>query len=100
MVTVDRRRGFLEGVARVCRAVAVVLGLLSVGHLIAWANRWYVTEQFARSLGTEDLDFAVWVYERMAIVHETLLTAVVLAVVGVALAVLGARLYAWGRRQP
>jgi hypothetical protein len=98
MVTVDRRRGFLEGVARVCRAVAVVLALLSAGHLIAWANRWYVTEQQARSMWSEGIDFAVWVYERMALVHETLLTAVLLALAAVTVAVLGRRVDPWARR--
>jgi hypothetical protein len=98
MVTVDRRRGFLDGVARVCRAVAVVLALLSAGHLIAWANRWYVTEQQARSMWSEGIDFAVWVYERMALVHETLLTAVLLALAAVTVAVLGRRVDPWARR--
>ncbi|OLT54537.1 hypothetical protein BJF88_08365 [Cellulosimicrobium sp. CUA-896] len=69
-----------------------MLGLLSAGQLIAWANRWYVTEQLARSLGSEDADFAVWVYERMALAHEALLTGVILGVAAATLLAAGARL--------
>ncbi|WP_171905283.1 hypothetical protein [Cellulosimicrobium cellulans] len=71
---------------------------MSAGNLIAWANRWYVTEQLARSLGSEDRDFAVWVYERMVLAHEALLTGVLLALAAVAVAVLGRRIDLWARR--
>jgi hypothetical protein len=74
-----------------CRLLAVVLGVLGAGSLVAWANRWYVTRQLARSLDGEDADFAVWVYERMALAHEALLTGVLLALAATTLAVLGRR---------
>ncbi|MFC8923756.1 hypothetical protein [Cellulosimicrobium sp. NPDC057127] len=99
MVAVEPESTFTGRVTRISRVLAVVLGLLSVGNLVAWANRWYITERFAPSLGSEDGDFAVWMYERMAVVHETLLTAVVLGLAGAALAVLGARLDARARRR-
>lgn len=98
MAVADRRIEGLARLARWCRVVAVVLALLSAGNLIAWANRWYVTRQFARSLRSEDRDFAVWVYERMVLAHEALLTGVLLAAAAVAAAALGRRIDAWVRR--
>lgn len=100
MAVADRRTEVLARLARWCRVVAVVLALLSVGNLIAWANRWYVTEQFARSLGSGDRDFAVWVYERMALAHEALLTGVLLAAAAVAVAALRRWIDASVRRAP
>ena len=98
MSVADRRIEGLARVSRWCRVVAVVLALLSCANLIAWANRWYVTRQFARSLRSEDRDFAVWVYERMVRAHEALLTGVLLALAAVAVAVLRRRIEAWVRR--
>ena len=52
----------------------------------------YVTTRFARSLDSEDADFARVVYERMEQVHETLLAAALLLLAAGAAATLGSRL--------
>lgn len=92
MVVETRNTVVLRAAIRWCRIVATVLGTLGVVNLIAWANRWYVSTQFARSLDSEDADFVRWVYERMEQVHETLLTAVLLLLAAGTAATLGARL--------
>jgi hypothetical protein len=92
MVAETRKTFALRTGARWCRIVAAVLGALGAGTLIAWANRWYVTAQFARSLDSEDADFARWLYERMEHVHESLLTAALLLLAAGVAATLGSRL--------
>lgn len=92
MVAETRNMAVLRTGATWCRIVAAVLGVLGVGNVIAWANRWYVTTQFARSLNSEDAEYARWVYERMEHVHETLLTAALLLLAAGAAAALGSHL--------
>ncbi|QDW62328.1 hypothetical protein [Oerskovia sp. KBS0722] len=92
MIAQTRNVAVLGTAAKWCRIVAAVLGMLGVANLIAWANRWYVTTLFARSLDSEDADFARVVYERMEQVHETLLAAALLLLAAGAAATLGSRL--------
>jgi len=83
----DRRDGDADGWSR---AVALLLGAVGVSQLIAWANRWYVVDQFARMTGTDEV-VPRDVYERMATVHTTLLAAVVLLLLAFVVARAGAR---------
>lgn len=92
MVVEARNVAVLRKAAKWCRIAAAVFGLFSVVNLIAWVNRWYVTTRFARSLDSEDADFARVVYERMEQVHETLLAAALLLLAAGAAATLGSRL--------
>jgi len=71
------------------RAAALVLAVVGVAELVAWANRWYVAEMFARS-ATSAADWA-WAADRLRVAHTTLLTAVVVLGLATVLGVAAAR---------
>ena len=58
-------------VTRWLTALAVVAAALSIIHLVAWGNRWYIATQF---FGVND----GWEYrfEHMVTVHQTLVNAI------------------------
>src|SRR6478609_6942670 len=70
-------------VTRWSRAAALVLAVVGVAELVAWANRWYVAEMFARSAASA-ADWA-WAADRLRVAHATLLTAVVVLAVAAVL---------------
>ena len=84
-----RRR--TERAGRLARALGVVAAVVGMGLLVAWANRWYVAEMFARSAG--GLDGADWwyVYDRLHQAHATLVAAIVALVVAGLLWTVGRR---------
>ncbi len=78
------RSGTVARVARWSPRLAVVLALWGTAHLIAWGNRWYVTEMLARSAGT---DQAGWEfrYDLLHAAHEALVSGVGLLLLAAAL---------------
>ena len=54
--------------------------------LVRWANRWYITEVFARDVGTSDGATWEWVYGRLHDAHEALVRGLVLVLLAAALA--------------
>lgn len=68
------------------RIAAVVLALAGIGRLIAWGNRWYVVEQFART--ADDEASWAWVYGLLHGAHEALVTGLVLLLLAGASALL------------
>ena len=69
---------------RLARAVAVLTGLLGVGELIRWGNRWYVATQYP--------DDATYSATLEVGAHQALVTALVLLLVAAGAAVIGWRL--------
>lgn len=75
--------------------VAWVSAAIAVWNLIAWGNRWYVATQLlppAAGGAPEGWELA---YERMTVVHQTLVDGVGALLVAVALGLLWRR---WSRR--
>ena len=68
------------------RIAAVVLALDGTGRLIAWANRWYIVEKFART-ADDDASWE-WVYGLLHDAHEALVTGLALLLAAGALALL------------
>lgn len=82
-----RRR--TERAGRVARALGVVAAVIGMGLLVAWANRWYVAEMFARSAGGPEGADWWYVYDRLHHAHATLVAAVVALVVAGLLGAVG-----------
>ena len=64
---------------------ALMLGLLGIAQLIAWGNRWYVTEMFARSARADDGVSWEFVYGRLHAAHDALVLGLVLLLLAGAL---------------
>ncbi|MFB7888426.1 hypothetical protein ACFCZ3_10325 [Cellulosimicrobium cellulans] len=84
-----RRR--TERAGRLARALGVVAAVAGTGLLVAWGNRWYVAEMFARSAGAPDGADWWYVYDRLHQAHATLVAAVVALVVAGLLGAVGRR---------
>ena len=82
-------RGPRDVVALWSRIAAIVLALAGIGRLIAWGNRWYVVEQFART-ASDDASWS-WVYGLLHDAHEALVSGLVLLLVAGAFALLSHR---------
>lgn len=71
--------------SRLLTGFAVLVAIAAAVRLIAWGNRWYVAEMFARSAGAPDGADWQFVYERIHVAHQTLVSAVVLVAIAVIL---------------
>jgi hypothetical protein len=92
-----RPRGPRERAVGWCNAGAVLLGVWALTELIRWGNRWYVTEMLARSVTPGDDAAWPWLYVKLHSAMDALVLGLVLAVLAVGLAVLGAFLRRSGR---
>ena len=82
-------RRWTERAGRLARALGVVAAVVGTGLLVAWANRWYGAEMFARSAGEPDGADWWYVYDRLHQAHATLVAAVVALVVAGLLGAVG-----------
>ncbi|MGW6225675.1 hypothetical protein ACWFQT_01050 [Cellulosimicrobium cellulans] len=62
--------------------LGVVAAVVGASLLVAWANRWYVAEMFARSAGAPDGADWWYVYDRLHQAHATLVALVVAGLLG------------------
>ncbi|KLN35797.1 hypothetical protein FB00_05775 [Cellulosimicrobium funkei] len=76
-------RRWTRRAGRLASVLGVAAAVVGASLLVAWANRWYVAEMFARSAGEPEGADWWYVYDRLHQAHATLVAAVVaLAVAG------------------
>ncbi|MFD4990903.1 hypothetical protein ACFWH7_15200 [Cellulosimicrobium cellulans] len=84
-------RRWTERAGRLATALGVVGAVVGAALLVAWANRWYVAEMFARSAGGPDGADWWYVYDRLHQAHAALVAAVVALAVAAFLWTVGRR---------
>ncbi|WP_144425409.1 hypothetical protein [Cellulosimicrobium cellulans] len=84
-------RRWTRRAGRLASVLGVVAAVVGASLLVAWANRWYVAEMFARSAGAPDGADWWYVYDRLHQAHATLVAAIVALVVAGLLGAVGRR---------